>query len=245
MTNNAIRFLSAHNEIEDYLNRLEQSGSHFDFNTLISHAIEGGNQTINYYQHDLRQFGKLRNAIVHTQRQEKIIAEPNEWVVEQIERLVELIINPPIVQAILESKVAWVDSGESVAIALEIMAPRNLSQAPIYHGEEFIGLLTTDTIARWLASNVKAMPVSELCQTSVGEIFEAFTETKDNYSFLQLEATIIEALALFEEYERKGVRLEAIFFTPLGSHSTDIRAIMNTWDVPIALKNIDLASKGN
>ena len=102
-----------------------------------------------------------------------------------------------------------------------------------------------DTIARWLSANIKLTPVSELCKESVGKIYATFTETEENYRFLPLEATVVEALMLYEENERRGIRLDAILFTPLGFPSIDIQAIMTTWDIPKALNLVELGNSGS
>jgi CBS domain-containing protein len=245
MASNTDRFLTTHNKIEEYLNKLVNPKTHLAYNDLINKAISSGNHTINRYQHDLRQFGRLRNAIVHTQRGEDFtIAEPNDWAVNRIENLAELITNPPKVKNFLKSKVIWVNADGSVAEALTLMISRNLSQAPIFKGDEFIGLLTANTIARWLAANINSTPVSGLRQENVLEIFETSTEDRENYCFLPLKSSIVAALDEFEKFERNGKRLEAILFTPSGKSSTDIQAIMTTWDIPKALSLVELSKSG-
>ena len=243
MRSNSSRFITAFNIIEEYLSEFSDTDKYFNFDKLVSNAIKAGNEVVIHYQHDLRQFAKLRNAIVHSQKDDTVIAEPIDWTVEQIEKLKDLVINPPKAKPLLKNKVVWVDANRSIAEALELIIPRNLSQAPIYEVDKFVGLLTTDTIARWLAKNITDNTVSEQCSVTVAHVYDKFTENKDNHCFLGLEATTIEALNEFERYEKQGIRLDAILLTPSGELSANIQAIMNTWDVPKALKSIELSSK--
>ena len=54
------------------------------------------NVEVRKYEDDLIDYGRLRNAIVHQGNHKFIIAEPHDDIVENIERLSDLITEPPL-----------------------------------------------------------------------------------------------------------------------------------------------------
>jgi hypothetical protein len=110
------------------------------------------------------------------------------------------------------------------------MFARSYSQIPIYDGSIFTGLLTTNTVARWLGACVNEEILS-LTETSIANVL-TYTEDKDNFSFLGKSSTIFEALERFQIYERKGKRLEAILITQRGKSSEALLGVITIWNLP-------------
>ena len=110
------------------------------------------------------------------------------------------------------------------------MFAQSFSQIPIYDNQEFRGLLTTNTVARWLGACVTE-DIFSLRETSINTVL-TYAEEVDNYCFLKKSATVFEALQEFQEYERNGKRLEAILITESGWPRESPLGMITVWDLP-------------
>ena len=92
---NAKRFIDAYNNIDYALKTRYGLNRAMGFSDLIRKAV-----VINYivrrYEDDLIDYGRLRNAIVHSNSEDFIIAEPHTSVVENIEHIEKLLTTPPL-----------------------------------------------------------------------------------------------------------------------------------------------------
>jgi len=102
---------------------------------------------------ELLDFAALRNAISHGKYYGgRPIAEPTEEVVRDIERLREQILSPPLVLDLLEERQVCVTGpDEPISAVLEHVVRFDYSQVPVYSEASYVGLLTTNAVARWLA----------------------------------------------------------------------------------------------
>jgi CBS domain-containing protein len=83
------------------------------------------------------------------------IADPDPDLVDQIERLRELYLTPPTALSTLgRREVCSVRPDQPVSAALEYVRLFDYSQLPVYDGGGYVGILTTNTVARWLAAQL-------------------------------------------------------------------------------------------
>lgn len=233
---NSERFLNAFVAIEKYL----RGKCGLDQWATFSHLLEVASKTmpeIRRYKDDLREYGELRNAIVHENRGDGyVIAEPNTTAVEAIEKIRDLIKKPPLVFPLFKSSVLSHDINDSIGNPLKEMTDKNYSQMPILNNGKFKALLTTDTIARWLGSNVDD-DIFSLKETTIGHVIE-FTEYPDNLHFVSRTTTLFKVLELFDKYEQNGKRLDALLITETGNQNDKILGIITLYDLPKLLREI-------
>ncbi len=127
-------------------------------------------------------------------------------------------------------KVFVVSINDSIGSAIKLMFENSFSQLPVYENNKFYDLLTNNTISRWLGANVKEEIIS-LRETPVIEVL-IFTEVKDNYYFLEKDASIESALEKFNEFEAMGTPLDAILITQNGSPMEELIGIITYTDLP-------------
>ncbi|HPE54610.1 MAG TPA: CBS domain-containing protein, partial [Mesotoga prima] len=69
-------------------------------------------------------------------------------VVQDIERIARMLNDPPRITSVFGyEKVATIDTNDSLEKALKIIAEKSYSQIPVYDGDQFKGILTTNAIA--------------------------------------------------------------------------------------------------
>jgi hypothetical protein len=154
-TSNGRRFLAAFNEIEDFFRSKLDEDKHLDF-VQLERAYDAKFGLPGQYRAALRAFRILRNAMVHVRYfRGQPIAEPVPGVVDQIELLLELLKSPRCALDVIGGRdvcVALCD--EPVRSVLEHVSRHDYSQFPVYDRSEYVGILTTNTIARWLGDQL-------------------------------------------------------------------------------------------
>ncbi len=231
MTANSDRFLSAFGSIEHYLRTLTGEPKRTRFYTLVDKAAET-NAAVRRYADDLKEFADLRNAIIHERTDEHVIAEPNDMAVRQIEHIQHLLEHPPRVIPVFQKPVLSMQAVDPIAAAAYAMLTHNYSQLPIYDGPDFSGLLTTESIARWLGRcapqslvNLEAVTIAEVLACHCAQAGR-------NYRFFSREDTVFTALEAFQSCEQCGQRLDAILITEHGGEAESLLGIITIWDVP-------------
>lgn len=151
---NADRFINAMVQVEEILRKAEgeTSRDNLDLESLINRAKSISPE----HKRKLHNWRKLRNVIVHTPRTNaQPIADPRGSEVIQLERMVEILRNPPRVSSVLSMRPPVVLSWDSEVSDFfsEMMPPKEFSQAPFLNLEGKYQLITSNAVARWTASN--------------------------------------------------------------------------------------------
>jgi predicted transcriptional regulator len=167
---------------------------------------------------------------VHERRGGMPIAEPHQEAVDDLRRIATLIIDPPRVRGLGTMKVLTCALETSVGDASRTMRAGSFSQLPVYRGREFVGLLTSETIARWLGAELRHQdgiledqPVSAV----LGHRDESGVE-----EFASRERSLIEMIELFEQTVRSGKNLDAVLITHSGARHESPIYILTVFDLP-------------
>lgn len=225
---NSDRYLQSFNRIERYLRQIAGRGRSSTFYDLVN-DIARSNAVMRRYGNDLKEFADLRNAIVHERLDNRVIAEPNDLAVDWIERIEKLLTTPPRVLPQFQSSVTTAQSTDSVVDTARIMRERDHSQVPVFAGAEFIGLLTGNTLARWLGSLPDADCV-DVATTRVGDILR-YTERPDSYRFISKDTAIVEAEEMFLAGFQSKKEIDALLITEHGKPRESLLGIMTVWDL--------------
>lgn len=234
---NADIFLDHFNTIERHLRDITGIGREKSFSVLVNAAQEK-NRVVRHYRNDLYKFGDLRNAIVHERDGNRVIADPNDWAVQRIRAIAEQITQPPLVLPSFAGEVLTLSDTDPIAVAVTAMHAHAYSQLPIYRGNTFQGLLTTNTVARWLGANVDEDLVS-LSETTIGQVL-AHTEDPSHVAFVSRNTTLVDVLEQFLAYEAHGKRLEALIITHDGRHDAKPLGMIVTYDLAKISRLLDV-----
>ena len=240
---NSKRFLQVFASIENYLRELTPKDKRISFYERVD-TVGRAKPAVRRFDRDLKEFADLRNAIIHESSDGHVIAEPNERAVQDLERIAEVILKPPIVIPLFQTEVITLSQSDAIALAVQTMFERSISQVPVTAGatrREFMGLLTTNTVARWLGAGLGGGD-AKLEHTTIGDVL-AYTEDADNHCFLARDATLFEAIECFQRYETEGRRLDAVLITANGKSTERIIGTMTIADLPRALKAIGTNAK--
>lgn len=229
---NSERFINSFVAIEMHLRSLV-GGSHIPFNQLVYEA--GKKDSIIYhYAQDLNEFSQLRNAITHNRAGEsKVIAEPHDEVVREIEAIYKSITDIKTILSVLQKSVYYVDVKDDFKKLLEYKKDHGYSVVPVYNKGVYHGLLHADLYMRCLEEGLGFVDIDSI------ESLLKYANKKDRVVFLSKKANLADALKAFNDQQLKGMKLNAIIITEDGFTNQEPLGILTLKDLPMILSNLN------
>ena len=212
---NATRFINAYNQVDQTLRAVYNFKRSLSFNDMVRRAVSL-NSIVRKYEDKLIDYGRLRNAIVHNSKEEKIIAEPHEDVVEDFEHIAQIISEPPLaIQEIATKNVLALDGDVTIAHALQTITQSGFKCIPVWRDDVIYGVLTTNRIVDFLG---KVLINGEnlhnyITKAPISEIIDKSDENR-LFAIRSVNLTVEEALNMF--YVNR--KLQAIIITRTGSN---------------------------
>lgn len=228
-TQNSDRFLTAFNRIDHRLRDIIGTKDFMPFYRLVDQAKKK-DVLVRKYEDDLRSYADLRNAIVHHRTSmEYVIAEPHEDVVERIEYMDATLAKPTLVGQMFRKKVLVFQESDSLKHVLKVIRQRKFTQFPVYHKDQFKGLVTTVGITNWLASVMGGDHVPKRVPTLHDILLHE--KNRVNYKFISRYITIYEAEEIFKQGVERGRRFEALLITEHGKTHQKLIGIITPLDI--------------
>lgn len=229
-------FTRFHNDIEEKLQEITNSDKRTNFYELIDKATNLKNPVIARYGSELKELHKLRNIIEHDKSNcHPDIALPTEYAINRISKIANLLIDPLKVIPLFQKQVFTLQYNDFIYRAVKNMHEKDYSQIPIYNQKDYIGLITTNTIARWLG----AEEICDSSETLISYVYDKYTEDKNNYIFISKDSTLFKALGGFYEFQNKGKRLEAVLITESAKEKESLLGIITIYDLPLIYEKLE------
>jgi Hemolysins and related proteins containing CBS domains len=219
-------FLSSFNRIEKWLRNELGNPKNMGFSQMVRKLSSQSKLGVHKFEDDLLQMSQLRNAIVHEKISEDfVIAEPNEWLVEQILSIESELLRPELVLPRFGKHVTGFEQDLPLQELLKIVAQKRYSQFPLYKKGKFQGLITLRGLGYWLAK-----------ETLSGELLLAGRKAKEllfsdgkqsNYAFVSEQTSVHTAEQMFRD---NGV-LDAILITKDGNPNGQLLGIIRPRDI--------------
>ena len=233
---NSTRFLNAFVAIEEYLRqKTSNQDGHMGFSQMIR-FVGKKEKAVSSLEYDLKEFAQLRNAIIHERAGDEVIAEPNDLIVQAIEHAAEMITQPPTVFPLFQRQVITIQPETNLRKALKIMYSSGVSKLPVIKNGRCEGVLTSNTITRWLGDCVENDTID--FDNTTAEAVLTFGRKRDQYTFISRRTDLFSAIDIFEKYERDGRRLHALLITENGKQTEKIIGIMTVSDLPRAIQTV-------
>lgn len=233
---NAKRFLEAFNNIDYFLKTRYNFNRAMGFSELIRKCVVL-NYTIRKYEDDLVDYGRLRNAIIHNNNEDIVIAEPHISVVEKIEHIEKVLTTPPkAIDTVARRDVLTISADKSMREVIKAIANSNYSNLPVYKGDVLVGVANgqkiLDSFGKFLISGGKADVF--LSSVKIEDMLSKI-ENSNYYVVVPVNYTIEECLNEFN----KNHKLLAILFTKNGERNQLPLGIMTGADVIRANKILE------
>lgn len=237
----AADFLSAFNDLEDFFTASLEVNTHTKFAALLQ-RYDDKHHLPRSQLAALRAFASLRNAISHgTYRDGRPIAQPLLETVREMQRIRDLVMRPPTAMSVLEVRgVCTVSPRDKLSEALRYVREFDFSQLPMYDGSTYVGLLTTNTIARWLAAQFVAYDAMA-GEERLAEVVK-FAEVTDRAVQLPKVATVVDVVRELTEDEDDGAPPPtAVIFTAGGGVDEEPLGVAVAADLPVLIPALKLA----
>lgn len=223
---NAKRFMDAYNRIDNLLRALYNYKGSMTFTDMIRQAA-AVNYVVRKYEEDLIDYARLRNAIVHKSKGDRVIAEPHADVADEMQHIAGLLQTPPGAYKFARDNDVMTFSHDArlkeVVIA---MSARGYSNVPIIKDGMILGVLSnkqiTDELGRRLKDKQDAGDFFN--NTRAGDILD--NESR-HYTILEKTASIERVLSIF----RQNGSLRVVLFTADGSCLSPPLGIITTGDL--------------
>lgn len=234
---NAERFIEAYNTIDYSLRTIYDFKRSMSFSDVIRRSVVL-NAVVRKYEEDLIDYGRLRNAIIHHGNSKYTIAEPHDDIVTKIEKLAELISEPPLaVDRVGNKEVIIIDKSLSIAKAIELIARTGYSNLPVYEENKLLGIINGRKLINVLGGKIAdGINLQEFVDnTTVGEIVSLMG---DDYYFMLADddITIDEAMNYFENNRK----LLIILITKDGKDTSKPLSIISSSDIIDMKKILDV-----
>ena len=237
---NAMRFINAYNQVDQTLRAVYNFKRNMSFNDMIRRAVPI-NSIVRKYEDKLIDYARLRNAIVHNSKEERIIAEPHTDVVEEFEHIADLISEPPLaIKEIATRNVLVLDSQVSIKKALETVAKSGFKVIPICKNETIAGVLTANRLMHILGIKVsEGVNIENYIETTPISAIITESDAEVVFAIRPVTITVQEALDLFY----KNRKLQAIIITKTGINLEQpfgILTIANIIDLNKVVEDYDI-----
>ena len=231
------QFLAIFSELEQWLRKSVQANKATSFYQLVERSAQT-NSIVRRYKDPLKEYADLRNAIVHERTDGHVIAEPNARALAEFRRIREALLKPQKVFPKFQCAVKCRGIHETIGVAVQDMRAGSFSQLPIRQEGKVTDLLTSETVVRWLASELENEIVS-LSDSPISSVLK-HVEDADHYCFLSRDASLHDAVSKFEDFASRGKDLDAILITHGGKPEHELLGILTVYDLPVILETLGL-----
>lgn len=232
---NAFRFISAYNTIDQTLRAIYNFKRNMTFSDMIRRSASL-NSVIRRFEDKMIDYARLRNAIIHNSNEDYIIAEPHDDVVQEMERIAQMVSCPPLVIDTVAKNVLTIRGDMPLKEVFVMFSSSGFKNLPVYEKDEILGIATPARLVDQVGEALKENKDIEkyFSHTTVSQILNR-EDFETRYSVRDEHLTIQEALDLF--YSNR--RLSSIIITKNGGVKEPLRGIVTTADIMDLNKLID------
>lgn len=232
---NANAFLSLYNKTDHHLKEKYNIDRNMSFSRMLD-EVAVKSAYIRKYRGTLKQFGQLRNAIVHEYGDGQVIAEPTSNALDEFQKIYNKISNPKRVLDVVGAHVLRVSKDETIGEALEKMSKNNYSQLPVIGDDGFVGMFSSTHLINVLSSN-NDEKIDSVLDTRLDEVL-TYSDRYRQVRFLSKQSNVHDAIEIYEDTALKDHQIDAIIITEAGQpHQMPIGIITDS-DIPALLSEV-------
>ena len=222
----AKRFIEAYNRLDQGAREIYNIKRSMSFSDMIRQTASIS-PVIKKYKETLIDYARLRNAIVHNNSNDEIIAEPNEDIVEKMESIARLVTTPPrVIDSIAARSVFSVTVDTKLSYILSELYKSGYSVVPVYDKNNLVGVINRkmllDAIGKCAMDQKSidgfvSLPISECLN---------ILEVSSHYEVVPASITIDNMLYLFQQNRKLGV----VVITKNGNYNEEAVGVVVTSD---------------
>ena len=224
---NATRFISAYNRLDQGLREIYSIKKNLNFADMIR-KVAGVNTVVLKFEEELISYGRLRNAIVHNSKEEKIIAEPNIEVVEKLEKIARTINTPPRVVDCIRPRKVFTASGETpLKDVIREMKSVGYSVVPVYIAQTLVGVINRKMVVEGIGRFLdEKRDINDALNEPVAQCLDIFNES-NHYEVAPASITVENLLYMFQQNRK----LSSVILTENGNFNEPAKAVLVSADL--------------
>ena len=226
---NAKKFIDAYNRIDHNLRSQYNFKRGQSFGDMIRRC-SALNSIVRKFEDVLIDYSRLRNAIIHNDSDDYVIAEPHDDVVEKIEKIAELICTPPLViNTVCNKAILSVNADESLGEVVNKIYTSSYSNLPVYKNNKLVGMAISQKLTDRIGEEINNGRSIDafMRNTTIYDVVSRDQQLDVYYSIQPVTLTIDQALNLF--YSNR--KLIAILLSKTGDASEPALAIVTVSDI--------------
>lgn len=177
-------FLTVFNDLEQTLqNKYDTTETIYDLLEREKNALENNPVKVNWEILDIAR--RLRNILAHETRTDlPLVATPSQQIIEVLKKVTHAYQHPRTVENFLiegeRERILSFKSTDLLKDALKAIHQKHFSQFPVFAASGYVGLISNDGIANWLAdlSEKGSFSVEDLHKVRIAEVLD-FEENED------------------------------------------------------------------
>ncbi len=174
----------------------------------------------------LRACASLRNVLVHERYKARYLAEPRQELVDELQRLIDRLHNPPRVIQHFKCSIREFSEADAIGAVLRYTAEHDFSQVAVRRAGR-LELLSANTLQRWLAHHAAAA-IIEL-DVTVADVLQYREPGATEIRFAPRECTLTDAQAAFAGGQSEN--LLSLVITERGRAEEKPLALVTPWDL--------------
>ena len=164
---------------------------------------------------------EIRNLLAHN----SMGIFPNEETLNNLIKIKNTLKSPFLVYELIKNKPHKLEDKTSVLQIMADIKDMNYSQFPVYEDKKFIGLITSNCIARWLASKVDISGeiLFDLSESKARDVIE-FKEELDDAKFIS------RSMNIYEFFDQMDNKTSVWIITETGNKNEEPLSIVTQYD---------------
>lgn len=222
-------FIQLFNRVEDFLSQLVKPEKSKPFVHLVD-AASALSAAVRANNGDLKQFAKLRNAIVHdADYPPHIVAVPSQEALLRFKGIAQEVMEPKALIPTFATQVRCFSPVDTLPGVLRFMRKHDFSQVIVRGSDGRLNMLTVEGITKWLADDVEGN------QNSANKVTLASIlplEPPGCFRVMGPNKTIFDAADAFaNSIHSQATRLYAIAITENGGEGDEPIGFVTPWDL--------------
>jgi len=235
-SDNANRFISAYNQIDQSIRNQYDLSKSISYTEAIRKCARM-NAFVKKYEDKLIDYGRLRNAIVHSFNEDLVIAEPHTNVVEEYEKIAKSICTPPLaIDTVINRDVKTLTHDTILSDVIERIYKSGNSNWPVYKDGMLIGVANSRKLIKEIGKKIyEKKDLDDYVNNTLIE--DAINEFGQDtyYTIANKNVTLDKILNLFSENRK----LSLIIITETGSLLEQPIGIIAIGDIMDVNKQLD------
>ncbi len=212
---NKTKFLEEFKKLEAKLKKIANKGDEAHFSDILN-IVENKNYVVKTKRQTIQSLYSLRNVVAHGDR-DKYLAEINNLAFEEMDKILELLNNPPKAKEIFKTEIFTAKVDDNTEDIVKTMNEKIYTHVPVYDNEKYVGTFSESTLLAWLADNI-VYGQADFRKSHLSDVNKKYLNLhNDKVDFIAGDTNIFDIKQKFEDAINNKKRLGALYITPDGS----------------------------